>query len=54
MVSIQMYNGFPHFIFDYNSQIQFQGKFEIPITCTLVNPWDTVQFTYTITIKGIS
>ncbi len=53
LVSIEMYKGFPHFIFDYNSQIQMTGKIEIPVTCTLVNPWDTVQFTYTITVKGI-
>ena len=54
LVSIQMYKSFPHFIFDYSSQIEFRGKIEIPVTCTLVNPWYTVQFTYTITVKGVN
>ena len=53
LASIQMYNNFPHFIYDYTSEVQFLGRIDIPVTCTLVSPWETVQFTYTITVKGI-
>lgn len=51
-VSVQQYNGFPHLVIDYSSQFSFHGTVTVPVTCTLTSPWQTLRFTYAITIKG--
>ena len=53
LVSVQNYKGTPNLYFDYNSQITFSGKIEIPVTFSMVNPWNDFGFKFTITIKGI-
>ena len=43
----------PYIVYDYTSEVQFQGVVTIPVAVRLENPWqETITFDYKINIKG--
>ena len=43
----------PYIVYDYTSEVQFQGVVTIPVAVKLENPWqETITFDYKINIKG--
>ena len=43
----------PYIVYDYTSEVQFQGVVTIPVSVKLETPWqETLTFDYNINIKG--
>ena len=53
LLSVEEIDGVPYVIYDYTSEVEFQGVITIPVTVTLENPWQKeLEFTYNVIIKG--
>lgn len=53
LLSVKEIDGVPYVIYDYTSEVEFQGVITIPVTVTLENPWQKeLEFTYNVIIKG--
>ncbi len=43
----------PYIVYDYTSEVQFNGTISIPVTVSLSSPWqETMTVEYTVTVKG--
>ena len=53
LLSVEEIDGVPYVVYDYTSEVEFQGVITIPVTVTLENPWQKeLEFTYNVIIKG--
>ena len=53
LLSVEEIDGVPYVVYNYTSEVQFQGVVTIPVTVSLVNPWQAqLDFTFNVVIKG--
>ena len=53
LLSVEEIDGVPYVVYNYTSEVQYQGVITIPVTVSLVNPWQAqLDFTFNVVIKG--